>query len=106
MLDWLYKIPNLSQNLACGALGAGIVVLYELYKVLPDMKAVVQQETPPRLSTHFTFTITALVILRVGIALILGAFVSALLVRPQETYGALVTGMTWSTVLSTKLKSR
>jgi len=98
VIDSLSRIPNLSQNLFCGGLGALFIVLYRLYEVLPDIQAVLNPPANPAKnrgpSVVLIFLFIGKVILLIGCA----AFVSGLLVRPQESYGAIITGMTWTTV--------
>lgn len=97
MFTWLTEITNLNQNFICGGIGATMVVIYQLYLMLPDISAdlfVVKNNQ----TTRFLIPITIL-LLKIAISIFGGAIVTALLIRPEATYGAFISGMTWTTIM-------
>lgn len=100
MFDWIIEIPHISQNLFCGALGAILIAFYQIYSNIPDIEAILSNVSSKKNpTTNSSFTVIFKILSRVIISIGCAAFVSAFLVRPQESYGAIITGMTWTTVV-------
>lgn len=100
MFDWIKEIPNISQNLFCGALGAILIAFYQIYNNIPDVEAILSDATSrTKSNSNSAFKIIFKLFFKLIISVGCAAFVSAFLVRPQESYGAIITGMTWTTVV-------
>lgn len=97
MFTWLTEIITFKQNFICGGIGATLVAIYQLYQMLPDISADIFRVKNNQ-ETRFFIPIT-LLILKIAISIFGGAIVTALLIRPEETYGALLSGMTWTTIM-------
>ena len=106
MFEWIDKIPHLSQNLFCGGLGALFIVLYRVYNVLPDVRALVNPISGTIGTGRPPMSLILPFLLKVTISIGCAAFVSGFLVRPQESYGAIITGMTWTTVIKNLIDTR
>lgn len=100
MFNWILEIPNLYQNFLCGSIGAFIVALYQIYRSGPGIEALLAQVSEnvstPKISKK---RIILKIVFKILLSIIGGALVSALLIRPQESFGAIVTGMTWTIVI-------
>jgi hypothetical protein len=108
MSEWLHLGPNVAQNAVAGAVGGIVVILYQLYKLLPDIQSVdspglAPPHIPPRRTNKRRI---ALVCLKAVISVLLAAFASGVLVRPQEIVGAIITGMTWQNVFKNLIENR
>lgn len=104
LTEYLPTIQNLKPNVFCGGLGAVLVIVYQLFKVLPDIKAELfdRKEGPKR-----RFLIPLLVIAIKSILSIFGAaLVTGFLIRPAESYGAFLSGMTWTALVQQFLKEK
>lgn len=98
MLDWIKDIPGVEQNLVCGAIGAILIVFYQIYNSMPDIEAILTQNVEVNNSSHI-FSKTLILVFKISISVGCASIVAAFLVRPQETYGAIITGMTWTSVV-------
>lgn len=104
MFNWLTDIANLERNVTCGGVGALIVIIYQLYKLLPDIRAeMFYKKQRPEAQRGWLFC-TFILAVKVVCSIIGAAAVTGLLIRPEETYGALLTGMTWTTVVKELIK--
>lgn len=104
-MDWINEILNLERNLVCGAIGALIVIMYQVYMMLPDFKAEIYTNLNGDGSISWVGVSLAL-FFKSLISISAGAFVTALLIRPEESYGAFLTGMTWVTVVKELIGDR
>ncbi len=98
----IVNIPNLEQNTFFGALGALVLEVTKIHETLPDIQAV----RKPGQSHEWPGHPIHLVFLKSIISISLGAFVAALLIRPQEFYGAIISGITWQTIIRGIMEQR
>jgi hypothetical protein len=104
LTDYLPTIANFKLNAASSAFGAILVIFYQLFKAMPDINAdlFVVRQAPKH---HFLAPIGVIAIK--GLISILGAaLVTAFLIRPSESYGAFLSGMTWTAVVESFLRKK
>ena len=98
VIPGLCEIPSLGSNLFFGALGALLLVLYRVYRMFPEIKATkppvsgqqpTQKQIPP--IKHLVW--------RAVLSVVLGSLVTGLILRPQESHGAMIVGMMWTELI-------
>lgn len=99
MFDFLNNIEHLDRNLVCGAIGAFTVVMYQITNSLPKLSSDLYFNSPSKLTFGSVIRGVGVVLLTTLFSLILGAVVTALFIRPAESLGAFLTGLTWPAVL-------
>jgi len=99
MFDWLKDIPNLDRNVVCGSIGALIVIMFQLYNSIPEIRADIYTSKSQKQKERPVSQSLLLVLSKALLSVICASLVTALLIRPEENYGALITGMTWPTVI-------
>ena len=104
-MNWLIGIPNLDVNLFFGGLGAILVVLYQIDQLIPDIRALLDAPNDTRIPMSRIATGLLLFSLKVVISVAGGSLVAGFLIRPQETYGAIVAGMTWTAAVRARLET-
>lgn len=105
MPQWLTEIPNIDRNLAFGGLGALLVVLFQLYRALPDVEASINPPEANPVTPRVRLAHLALLALKVLVSIVGGSLVAAFLVRPEAAYGAIIAGMTWTAAVQHQLES-
>lgn len=103
MPEWLSEVQHLERNFAFGVVGALLVVLYQIHRALPDIQAHVSVPLTTRPSVRTGISVFAVLLMRVIVSVFGAALVASLLVRPEQGYGAIVAGMTWTVTVRTLL---
>ena len=99
MWNWITDIAFWDRNLICGGVGALLVVAYQLYNALPDIQANLFSTNEASWDARrFCFALVC-VLLKGALSVACGGLVTALLIRPEENYGAFITGMTWPVIV-------
>ncbi len=100
----LSELPNLHRDLFFGGLGALLLLMYQVYGALPDIQASMVNQSEDVYHLSSVLRVLLIIILKLLISVLAGAMVSAFLIRPDESYGAILAGMTWTAAIRSRLE--